>query len=52
MKEEKCDMVNDVAQLECNNNKYYTLVFRYIYIYIDFVPRVLFNFKFKIFVLS
>ena len=29
MKEEKCDMVNDVAQLECNNNKYYTLVFRY-----------------------
>ena len=34
MKEEKGDMVNDVAQLECNNNKYYTLVFRYIYIYI------------------
>ena len=25
---------NDVAQLERNNNKYYTSAFRYIYIYI------------------
>ena len=27
-------MDNNVVQLECSNNKYYTSIFRYIYIYI------------------
>ena len=27
-------MIDDMAQLKCNNNKYYTSIFRYIYIYI------------------
>ena len=30
----KSDMVDDVAQLECSNNKCYVSAFRYIYIYI------------------
>ena len=29
------DVAVDVVQQECNNNKYYISVFRYIYIYID-----------------
>ena len=32
-KKKKDDMDNNVVQLECSNNKYYTSIFRYIYIY-------------------
>ena len=32
-KKKKDDMDNNVAQLECSNNKYYNSIFRYIYIY-------------------
>ena len=34
MKKKKSDKVDDVAQLECSNNKCYVSAFRYIYIYI------------------
>ena len=29
-KKKKDDMIDDMAQLKCNNNKYYTSIFRYI----------------------
>ena len=34
-KKQDNDVDPDVTQLECNNNKYYASVFRYIQIYID-----------------
>ena len=40
-------MDNNVAQLECSNNKYYTSIFRYIYIYIYDITNLLKKKKFS-----
>ena len=40
-------MNNNVAQLECSNNKYYALIFRYIYIYIYDITNLLKKKKFS-----